>query len=191
MNDSRALCRLCGKEFDSEDALRMHSNSKHPEPEIPESPMRRGIRKLKGTLKWAFPIIMLIALGIWWFSTPHFEDPPYKFTGQQHVESYPSSNFVDEPIPIPVQIHILEHARNGQPGALAQYNCNLDEQECKDLAEELKRLISDIDYQGTIYVAPYHKTEALIVLSGRGKIEKFESFDETKIRNFFGLVGIG
>jgi len=183
-------CVDCGKQFETVEALSMHASAKHA-PEEKKPVITAG--QAKAVKRWLVVggiLLLLMAAFSLWSATPKYRDPPFEFTGQPHTEAHPPSNFVDEPIPYAVQIHILEHNPANIPGVLAQYNCKREEAACQKLAADLKALVSSIDSQKTVYVAPYYETDALVVLSGRGKIMKLAEYDEPEVRRFFAEIGV-
>ncbi len=180
-------CPECGNKFGSQEAMEMHRAARHPTAGPSTKPSIKNMKKMAG---YGFVALVMVGIAYWWFFTPHYEDPPFEFKGQPHPETHPESFFLDEPISIPVQIHILEHGPNDVPGALAQYNCKKEEPACAALVQDLRGVVSSFDERNPVYVAPYYKVDALIVLTGRGKIEKLKSYDEARIRAFFGSIGV-
>ncbi len=182
-------CPQCASRFSSGEALAMHSAAKHVVVEKPPLVGEAQKKTIKHALLAGVVLLALAGVAYWWIATPHYQDPPFKYTGQPHPETHPASNFLDEPIPVPVQVHILEHAPT-LPGALVQYNCQRDKPECVKLAADLKRVVSSADSQKLVFVAPYYQVDSLIVLTGNGKILKLASFDEGAIKSFLNSIGI-
>lgn len=183
-------CAQCGKFFETAEALAMHASAKHaPEEKKPIITVGQG-KVVKRWLVVGGILLLLVAVFYLWMATPKYRDPPFEFTGQPHTEAHPPSNFVDEPIQYAVQIHIIEHNTADIPGVLVQYNCKREAEACQKLAADLKALVSSMDTQKAVYVAPYYETDALVVLSGRGKMEKLKAYDESRIRLFLNSIGV-
>ena len=109
--------------------------------------------------------------------------PPITVAG--HIESYPEERVsTTEPIPLPVQRHILEHVplSTGEQrrGVLLQYNC--EKFECEpDLVDRLAAIAQQYEY---VYMAPYPAMDAKIALTIYGRILTLDAFDEGKIVAF-------
>ena len=108
--------------------------------------------------------------------------PPITAVG--HIESYPEERISEEPIPLPVQRHILEHVplSTGEQrrGVLLQYNC--EKFECEpDLVDRLAAIAEEYEY---VYMAPYPAMDAKIALTTYGRILTLDAFDEGKIVAF-------
>jgi len=100
-----------------------------------------------------------------------------------HVEQSPPAHIVTQPIPEPIQRHMLEHAdgiEGGKSGIIIQYNCQ--DFDCEeDLVEMLTELVRD--YPSNVYLAP-NDYNGKIILTKLGKIEILDGFDEDKIKDF-------
>ena len=109
--------------------------------------------------------------------------PPITVIG--HVERYPAERVsTAEPIPLPVQRHILEHVPLGmggqRPGILIQFNCA--KFECApDLVDRLATIAQEYEF---VYMAPYPEMDAKIALTAYGRILTLDEVDEGKIRAF-------
>lgn len=169
-------CEECNKEFNSKDALNMHNRSKHYEKyKPPRKPF--DFNKLK---KLGFLLLILgILVGTFYLYKLTVKTyPPIDIKG--HVETYPKSQILKEPIPLPVHKHILEHVESGAPGVVINYNC--EDFECEDgLVEKLESFAKN---DKRIYVAPYPKMSAKIVLSKLGKRKILSEYSEEEIKNF-------
>lgn len=76
-----------------------------------------------------------------------------------------------------LQVHNLEDG-----GVIVQYNCrNLGEEECNVLVQNLTRVVKGYDL---VILAPYPDMDSVIALTAWGRIDKFDKFDEYRIRRF-------
>lgn len=172
-------CEGCKKEFKSEEALMQHNNAKHRK-EIKE-PLFTYKRKRK-IRNWSIFIIIVVLIfwGVYSLVSNAKNLPP---TGMQgHVEANPSSHITKEPMPIPIQKHMLEHADgSGPPGVVINYNC-IDFECEEDLIEKLEGFADK--YPTFVYVAPFRNMDVKIALTRLGQIKTLEFFDEQEIDNF-------
>lgn len=121
---------------------------------------------------------VLIGAIIYYISTqPHL--PPIDLAG--HIEESPGSHLIDEPMPEPIQKHMLEHADGqGKPGIIIQYNCQKYICE-KNLVNNLQKLVKK--YPENVYLTP-GKYDGKIILTKIGKREILKKYDEKKIITF-------
>ncbi len=182
----KITCSYCGRKFDSENSLKQHKQAKHPnefqreiENRIKEHTQRRQLTNIA-----KYSVVALI-LAIATFYLPTLIQikyyPPTTIEG--HVEAYPPARVVKEPIPEPIQKHILEHVPTSfgnRPGVLIQYNC--EKFDCApDLIVKLEDLTRFYEY---LYVAPNPKMDAKIALTKFGQILILDYYDEQRIREF-------
>lgn len=120
---------------------------------------------------------------------PYNSKPP---TSGPHVHNVAKWGVYRRQIPNELQVHNLEDG-----GVLIQYDCK----DCKDLRKQLEKLGRSYlkrakkegkgSRYGHIIVAPYAGIDAKIALTAWGKIDKFDAFDEERIRSFVeAYVGI-
>jgi hypothetical protein len=102
---------------------------------------------------------------------PYNSDPP---TSGPHLPSVAPWGVHAEPIPKELQVHNLEDG-----GVLIQYNCP---QGCPDLIEKLKAIVSR--YERHVILAPYPGMDKRMALTAWTRIDKFDEFDEKRIRRF-------
>ncbi len=137
------------------------------------------LKKLGGI----FVLVLLIAGlgygGYRWVSGARYY-PPTDFTG--HTEDLPSGHILTEPMPLPIQKHMLEHADGrGRPGVIINYNC--EDFDCApDLIERLTEVAQE--YSDYVYLAPFPDMDTKIALTHVGKLETLDAFDEGRIRAF-------
>ncbi len=126
-----------------------------------------------GALGLAFGGLLVWAVVQALTATPVFL-PPTDVVG--HIESVPPDHILDEPMSIPVQKHMLEHADgNGPPGVVINYNCQ--DYECEpDMVERLADIVRD--YPDFVYLAPLPNMTAKLAITRVGAIETFDTFDE-------------
>ncbi len=106
--------------------------------------------------------------------------PPIDIAG--HIEENPSSHVLKEPMPLPIQKHMLEHADgSGPPGVIINYNC-MDYQCEEGLIPKLEEFT--VKYPEFVYVAPFKGMDAKIALTRFREIEILDSYDEQKIESF-------
>ncbi len=106
--------------------------------------------------------------------------PPTDVRG--HTETVPPSHILDQPMPLSMHKHMLEHADGkGPPGVIINYNC--EDYECEpDLIDRLRAIAED--YPTFVYLAPFPGMTAKIAVTRRGAQEILDEFDEERIRNF-------
>jgi hypothetical protein len=119
-------------------------------------------------------------LAAWFWSRG--ELPPTSMAN--HVEVNPPGHILKEPMPIPIQKHMLEHAdgiERGPQGVIIQYNCR--KYSCpRDLVENLTRVAES--YPRFVYLAPNYTMDARIALTREGKILVLDQYDVEKIHRF-------
>lgn len=81
----------------------------------------------------------------------------------------------DEPIPDGLQIHNLEDG-----GVGIWYDCP---EGCPELVQQLEGIVSDLGEEGLL-LAPYPDMGSRIALTAWNRIDKFEAFDEARIKSF-------
>jgi hypothetical protein len=101
-----------------------------------------------------------------------------------HVEVNPPGHILTEPMPIPIQKHMLEHAdgiHGGPQGVIMQYNCK--KFSCPgDLVENLTLVARR--YPSFVYLAPNYTMDARIALTREGQILVLDQYDPEKIQRF-------
>ena len=101
-----------------------------------------------------------------------------------HTEATPPGHILREPMPMPIQKHMLEHAdgiHGGSQGVIIQYNCRTFS--CPgDLVENLTRMAKA--FPTFVYLAPNPTMDARIALTREGEILVLEQYDAEKIRRF-------
>ncbi len=108
--------------------------------------------------------------------------PPTDIRG--HIESYPPSRIMEEPISVAVHKHILEHTPSGRRGVIINYNCV--KFSCEEgLLEKLEEIALSDD---RTYLIPNNEMDAKIVVSAIGNQLVLDEFDEAKIREFIQQV---
>ena len=116
-----------------------------------------------------------------WFGS-RGELPPTSMAN--HVEGKPPGHILDEPMPVPVQKHMLEHAdgiHGGPQGVIIQYNCK--KFACPgDLVDNLTRMAKA--FPRFVYLAPNPTMDARIALTRDGEIVVLDGYDAEKIRRF-------
>lgn len=172
-------CEICDKEFATEESLQQHNKVKHHEPKNQSKLSSKQKKKIKN---WSIIIVILalLIIGIYYIISNTKILPP--ITDQGHIEVSPPSHVLREPMDLKIQKHMLEHADGkGPPGVIINYNC--EDYNCEPkLIEELEALAEK--YPANVYVAPFPKMDAKIVLTRLNKIEILEGYDENKIDNF-------
>lgn len=161
--------------------------------ELPKHERRKRIRKLRREKEKrselvskvrSWVIITLVAVlligGIYLWQTNKEILPPTDPTG--HIEDKPPAHIMDKPISYQIQKHMLEHADgNGPPGVIINYNC--EDFDCEpDTIEKLKKIVES--YPDNVYLAPYPRMSAKLVLTRHRRLEKLDKVDEEFIRSF-------
>lgn len=102
--------------------------------------------------------------------------PPYNSlppTSGWHYEATSEWGIHEEPVANEVQVHNLEHG-----GIMVQYKPGID----AAVIEKLKPIVSN--YKSKVILAPYHNLDTNIALTAWGRIDKFDGFDEGRIKRF-------
>jgi hypothetical protein len=131
-------------------------------------------------------LMMLVLGGVvgggatWFWSRG--ELPPTSMAN--HVEVNPPGHNLTEPMPIPIQKHMLEHAdgvHGGPQGVIIQYNCK--KFSCPgDLVENLTLVARR--YPSFVYLAPNYTMDVRIALTREGQILVLEQYDPERIQRF-------
>lgn len=131
---------------------------------------------------WFVGLVVVVAIvgGIFWWINNRQILPPTDIAG--HIEQNPPAHILDEPMPLAVQKHMLEHADGkSKPGVVINYNC--EDFECeRDLKEKLTEIANR--YPEFVYVAPYPKMSVKLAITRMGKIETFDEFNEEALIRF-------
>ena len=143
---------------------------------------RRHLRRVLLSAAAGLAVLVLIVGGFLLYASSRKLLPPTSFS-PSHSEAFPPGQINDQPIPFPVQEHVMErgggHHRQGS--MLVQYNCA--EYECEpDLVEKLEVLVRQ--YPPQVYLAPFPRMGAQIALAAPGRRETLDEFDEQRIRRF-------
>lgn len=171
-------CEECNKIFGSEESLSMHNQAKHS---VEVKKPKISTEKKKSVKTWTIAILVIagIIFGVYFFISNIETLPPTSMQG--HVEQSPPSHISRAPFPIAIQKHMIEHSDGtGRPGVIINYNCinfNCD----SDLINNLEEFAQSY---GHVYVAPFPKMSKKIVLTGLGRIETFDEYNEQAIDNF-------
>lgn len=102
--------------------------------------------------------------------------PPYNSlppTSGWHYANPAHWGIHDTPVADETQVHNLEHG-----GIMVQYRPGIN----KDALENLKRIVSS--YASDVILAPYPNLDKNIALTAWGRIDKFDDFDEARIKRF-------
>jgi len=130
-------------------------------------------------------LISILVVGIlggggyyWWTNQEIL--PPTDFSG--HIEQSPPSHILDEPIPILIQKHMLEHADGGgPPGVVINYNC--EGFDCEPgMIEQLAEIASQ--YPEFVYVAPYPEMTKKLAITRYQRIQTFDNLDREVLVKF-------
>ncbi len=174
----KTRCEICDRNFKDEEALTMHNSAKHMQPVITKKD-HSTTKKLRNYVITTI-IIGLIGWGIIALvNKPSL--PPTTIEG--HIESNPLSHVLKEPMSLPIQKHMLEHVdgiEGGQGGVIINYDCK--SYVCEEgLIKNLESFTEEYDY---VYVAPFKNMGSKIILTRINRIERFDKYDEEKIRKF-------
>jgi hypothetical protein len=141
-------------------------------------------RRLRRGSRIALVVLVLggaVGGGAAWFWS-RGELPPTSMAN--HVEVNPPGHILTEPMPIPIQKHMLEHAdgiHGGPQGVIMQYNCK--KFSCPgDLVENLALVARR--YPSFVYLAPNYTMDARIALTREGQILVLDQYDPEKIQRF-------
>lgn len=107
--------------------------------------------------------------------------PPTSF-GPGHSEALPPQQINSNPIPRPIQEHLMERTPGHPPGRmLVQYNCV--QYECEsDLVRNLESIVAA--FPPSVYLAPYPGMDAKIALAAPGRLQTLDEFDADRLRSF-------
>lgn len=101
-------------------------------------------------------------------------NPP---TSGPHAPTAQPPGIYREPIPKEVLVHSMEHGT-----VLVLYNCP---QGCDDLRQQLEAIVQEYGEDGKLVLAaPYPDMDATIALVAWTRLDKFDEFDEGRIRRF-------
>ena len=101
-------------------------------------------------------------------------NPP---TSGPHSQQWQPPGIYREPIPKEVLVHSMEHGM-----VLVLYNCP---QGCEDLRGRLEEIVLEYGEDGKlVLLAPYPNMDATIALVAWTRLDKFDEFDEGRIRRF-------
>ncbi len=141
-------------------------------------------RRLRRGSRIALVVLVLggaVGGGAAWFWS-RGELPPTSMAN--HVEENPRGHILTEPMPIPIQKHMLEHAdgiHGGPQGVIIQYNCR--KFSCPgDLVENLTLVARR--YPSFVYLAPNYTMDARIALTREGQILVLDQYDAERIQRF-------
>ena len=178
----KITCEKCGKKLKTRQALEQHDQAKH---QVETEPEKERFSKPRNTIrivKWSIAIVavILVFLGIGYAISKIGGLPPT--TMQGHIEINPDSHVLREPMPLNIQKHMLEHADGeGPPGVIINYNC--DDFECEsELIENLEAFANR--YPENVYVAPFPRMKAKIVLTRLGQRQILNEYNENRIDTF-------
>jgi len=179
-------CEECDKEFNSEESLKHHNLAKHSDKfDKPKGSLSDAQKKK--IKKWSIFVVIfvLVGWGIFYFSTNVKTFPPVSMQG--HIEVNPPSHVMKVPMRLEIQKHMLEHADGGgSAGIIINYNC--EDYECEEgLIEDLEAFVEK--YPSHVYVAPFPRMSAKIVLTKLNKLKILEQYDEKTIDNFINNRG--
>lgn len=107
--------------------------------------------------------------------TPYSTDPP---TSGPHVDAVPAFIVYTQPITKEIQVHGLEDG-----AVVIDYQPALDAQVVSKLAD-IARLYQGTAGKNRVIMAPYPGLSNPIVLTTWGRIERLDTLDEVKIRQF-------
>ena len=174
-------CIKCEREFNSNVALESHNQAKHPE-NIPKPLLTEETKKK--IKKWSIiSVLVILFIGLPFYLVTNVKTlPPTSMEG--HIESNPASHVLKKPMPEAIHRHMLEHAdgkQGGPGGIIINYNCRNYECE-EDLIENLEAFAEK--YPANVYVAPFPRMDAKIVLTKLNKRKIFEEYDEKGIDDF-------
>jgi hypothetical protein len=141
-------------------------------------------RRLRRGSRIALVVLVLggaVGGGAAWFWS-RGELPPTSMAN--HVEVNPPGHILTEPMPIPIQKHMLEHAdgiHGGPQGVIIQYNCR--KFSCPGNMVENLTLVAQ-RYPSFVYLAPNHTMDARIALTREGQILVLDQYDPERIQRF-------
>jgi hypothetical protein len=106
---------------------------------------------------------------------PYNSEPP---TSGPHLPYIAPWGVHTRPIPNELQVHNLEDG-----GVVVQYNCT-----CPELVDKLRGIVSR--YDRFVVLAPYPGMKTRIALTAWTRLDRFEEFDETRIRFIDAYRGV-
>ena len=167
-------CTHCGKVLGSAEAVEMHTRAKHEK----QKPIRipRAPRKMK---RWIIlGIIVLVVIGAIYMVATKKSLPDT--TMQNHIEVIPPSQMIFNPLDPRVHRHLLEHFDGAGRGAvIINYDCKTYTCEA-DLLEKLEAF-TNYTY---VFVAPFERMKAKIVLTSLGRQRKLNEYNKGVIESF-------
>jgi len=177
----KIACDQCDKKFDQRAALDQHKAAVHSgEKSEPEWSTPKKKNHFKLIAIGSISILIIVAI-IWAVSSVSVW-PPIDMRG--HIEVNPPAHILKEPMSLDIQKHMLEHAdgvEEGPPGIIINYNC-IDYACEPNLIENLEAFA--IKYPETVYVAPFNRMKAIIVLTKLGRREILQEYNEDIIEAF-------
>jgi hypothetical protein len=167
-------------EFDKSEGLSPKQQKRSRKHLALEADRRRlRLRKARQRIAWGILLILAISGVFSWLKNRQVL-PPTDIAG--HIEKNPPAHILEEPMPLEIQKHMLEHADgDGPPGVVINYNC--EDFECEeDLIDNLTQLVKE--YPEFVYLAPYPSMTKKITVTRVGKIQSFDSIDRDALRRF-------
>lgn len=147
-----------------------------------ETAKRYQAAKRNQVLKFVGWSIVVIAIlyGLILLATMGKNLPPTSMAG--HTEISPAAHILTTKMDIRAHKHMLEHADgDGPPGVIINYNC--EDFECEsDLIDKLAKIVQD--YPANVYLAPWPRMSARLVITAEGRQQVLEGFNEQAIRDF-------
>lgn len=166
-------------QLSKQERRRLRNERKHERKSAEKSKIQR--QKIIKRLIWLLIGVGIIVAVVFAASNKKILPPT---SMQNHIEQSPKTHIVDKPMDNRIHKHMLEHADGtGPPGIIINYNCV--DFDCEaDLINKLTALVNE--YPANVYLAPYPRMSAKLVLSALGRQEILNEFDEQKIQNFIG-----
>ena len=167
-------------EFDKSEGLSPKQQKRSRKHLAREADRRRlRLRKARQRIAWGILLILAISGVFSWLKNRQVL-PPTDIAG--HIEKNPPAHILEEPMPLEIQKHMLEHADgDGPPGVVINYNC--EDFECEeDLIDNLTQLVKE--YPEFVYLAPYPSMTKKIAVTKYQEIETFDSFNKESLTNF-------
>jgi len=176
-------CPKCSKDFGSEEALEMHTQSKHSEPYKEPLISDKSKKRIRNWTIVLVIIALLIGVPTYLYQTSEILPPT---SSRGHSEVTVPSHVLRQPMGVMVQMHMLEHADGEGPASvIINYNCN--DFNCEEgLIEKLEAFGEK--YPTNIYVAPFPRMSAKIALTAEGRMDLLEEYDAKRIERFIGPV---
>jgi len=179
MNMTDFRCEKCEKTFESAEGLEQHNQAKHGKVAKKRHINPRIYKKIRNYTIFVL-ILAVLFFGIYAFVT---KKTLPSTTMENHIESRPPSQILNNPLNPRIHRHLLEHVSESQGsrgGVIINYDCkNYD---CEPgLIQDLEGFTQGNEY---VYVAPYKNMKAKIVVSSLGNQIQMNIFDNTRIDNF-------